>query len=156
MFHVRLQRQGADLVLIAEGPPLLFAYDAKSSTLLDIRDLDEFEEDIPIRNSLLEQHPHLSLTTRLELSHIYVCSRHILQTLTSFPGLRFFEEQALRWLCKMQWQKKLASKAKNPDGKPSRKNIPHSQAEALNKSTTTESSKGERAGSTRIACIVHR
>lgn len=132
----------------------MLAYDAKSSTLLDIRDMDEFDEDVSIRNGLLEQCPVLSLSTKLELSHVYVCSRHLLQTLARFPELRFFEEQALRWLCKMQWQKKLAGKGK-VEVKP-KKNIPHSQAEALRKSTTNEASRSGRVDSSRIACIIQR
>jgi translation initiation factor eIF-2B subunit gamma len=139
----------------AAETPLVLTYDAKSSTLLDIRDADEYTEDVSVRNTLLEQVPVLSLSTKLELSHVYVCSRHILQVLNGFPGLRFFEEQALRWLCKMQWQKKLAQKVK-AEGK-SKRSIPHSQAEALKKSTMTDiSGNNARPGSLRIACIIQR
>ena len=134
--------------------PLVLSYDARSSTLLDVHDLDEFDEDVSIRNSLLERFPVLSLSTKMELSHVYVCSRHILHILNRFPALRFLEEQALRWLCKMQWQEKLAHKGKT-QGKP-KKSLPHSQAEALSKSTTSDPSSNPRISSSRVACILQK
>ncbi|KAK9900570.1 hypothetical protein P389DRAFT_14685 [Cystobasidium minutum MCA 4210] len=94
----------------AEVPPLIIAYDAKTSRLLDIRDVDEFEDDVVLRTSLLDKYPVLTLTTNLNLAHIYVCSPDILKILRTFPELKYFEEQALRWLAKGQWQSRIRGK----------------------------------------------
>lgn len=44
--------------------PLMVAYSAKSSTLLDLRDLDEFEDDVVIRTSLLDKYAWYSRKLR--------------------------------------------------------------------------------------------
>ena len=130
-------------------PPLLIAYDSKTSTLLDIRDMDEFdgdEENVSVRSSLLRRYPILSLSTKLQLSHIYVCSRHVLNILHGIPELKLFEEQALRWLCKAQWQSKLQARQKEQRRE-------HSLSEALWRSST---SSGKRDGRTKIGYVLLR
>lgn len=138
----------------AELPPLLIAYDAKTSTLLDVRDLDEFEEDVAIRNTLIRKYPALSLSTVLQLSHVYVCSPQILQVLLRFPELKRFDDQIIPWLCKAQWQKDLLSRGRK-DAKPLEQ-IKHSQANAISRSSTRTPSRTTNGSGMKVACIVQR
>ena len=101
----------------------MIAFDRKTSALLDIRDLEEFEDDVSMRTSLFSKYvpclvlststdrtsryPIVSLSTSLQLSHIYICSRHLLSVLEDMPQIQTLEEQAIPWLCKAQWQKNL-------------------------------------------------
>lgn len=53
---------------VAELPPLIIAYDSKTSRLLDIRDVDEFEDDVVLRTSLLDK--SVSRKSECYVSHV--------------------------------------------------------------------------------------
>jgi hypothetical protein len=127
----------------------MVAYDSKSSRLLDIRDLDEFEDDVVLRTSLISKYPILTLSTNLNLAHIYVCSPDIIKLLKGFPELKYFEEQALRWLCKGQWQSRIKSKLVKAIGRGEEE---RSQTNILLKSTTAAYQAVD--NSLKICCII--
>ncbi|BGP42662.1 Translation initiation factor eIF-2B subunit gamma [Rhodotorula kratochvilovae] len=95
------------------GPPeVLTIYDRKTSTLLDIREMDDFDEDeVPLRTSLLAKFPAPTLTTALLPTQLYIFSSLLLPVLTSpthARRLRSMEDlPALAgWVSRLAWRNK--------------------------------------------------
>ncbi|TNY21105.1 hypothetical protein DMC30DRAFT_446425 [Rhodotorula diobovata] len=95
------------------GPPeVLTIYDRKTSTLLDIREMDDFDEDeVPLRTSLLAKFPAPTLTTSLVPTQLYIFSSLVLPILTSpthSRRLRNMEDlPALAgWISRLAWRNK--------------------------------------------------
>ncbi|GAA5821778.1 hypothetical protein JCM3770_000140 [Rhodotorula araucariae] len=95
------------------GPPeVLTIYDRKTSTLLDIREMDDFDEDeVPLRTSMLEKFPAPTLTTSLLPTQLYIFSSLLLPVLTSpthARRLRGMEDlPALAgWVSRLVWRHK--------------------------------------------------
>lgn len=91
---------------------LLVAMDKETDELLLIQGLETLEDELEVRMSLIEQHPTLSLTTRLLDSHVYVFRRTVLDLLATRRGkdLTSVREQFVPWLLKGQWQAGLAAR----------------------------------------------
>lgn len=94
-----------------DGPPeILTIYDRKSSTLLDVREMDDYDDDeISLRTSLLARYPSPTLTTSLLPTQLYIYSSHVLSILTSplhARRLRHIEDlQTLAgWLSRQSWR----------------------------------------------------
>ncbi|GAA5964035.1 hypothetical protein JCM8115_000877 [Rhodotorula mucilaginosa] len=94
-----------------DGPPeILTIYDRKSSTLLDVREMDDYDDDeISLRTSLLARYPSPTLTTSLLPTQLYIYSSHVLSILTSplhARRLRHIEDlQTLAgWLSRQAWR----------------------------------------------------
>ena len=95
------------------GPPtLLTVYDAASSTLLDLHDMDDIAEsdEIALRTSLLQRYPRgPTLTTRLLPAQLYVMSREILGLLTDPKWQRRLEgmetvREFVGWVARLDWR----------------------------------------------------
>ncbi|GAA6018809.1 hypothetical protein JCM8202_002243 [Rhodotorula sphaerocarpa] len=94
-----------------DGPPeILTIYDRKSSTLLDVREMDDYDDDeVPLRTSLLSKYPSPSLTTGLLPTQLYIYSSLVLPILASpvhARRLRRIEDlQTLAgWLARQSWR----------------------------------------------------
>ena len=83
---------------------LLVSLEEDTATLLDLRNFDDYEEEIEIRSSLFARHPNVFQTIALLHTHVYVCSTRVLAFLRAYPELRSFREEVVPWLCKAQWQ----------------------------------------------------
>ncbi|KDE04689.1 hypothetical protein MVLG_04912 [Microbotryum lychnidis-dioicae p1A1 Lamole] len=94
-----------------DGPSeILTIYDSKTSTLLDIREMDEFDDDeIPLRTSLLERFPSPTLSTTLLPCQVYIFSSLIFPLLTSPNNARRLSHmESLRefagWVARLWWR----------------------------------------------------
>ncbi|POY76273.1 hypothetical protein BMF94_0468 [Rhodotorula taiwanensis] len=94
-----------------DGPPeILTIYDRKSSTLLDFREMDDYDDDeVPLRTSLLSKFPSPTLTTSLLPTQLYIYSSLVLPILASpvyARRLRHIEDlQTLAgWLARQSWR----------------------------------------------------
>ncbi|GJN93592.1 hypothetical protein Rhopal_006649-T1 [Rhodotorula paludigena] len=94
-----------------DGPPeILTIYDRKTSKLLDVREMDDFDDDeVPLRASLLAQFPSPTLTTSLLPTQLYIFSSLLLPILTSETHnrrLRHMEDfPALAgWISRLSWR----------------------------------------------------
>ncbi|KAJ9114244.1 hypothetical protein QFC22_005696 [Naganishia vaughanmartiniae] len=85
---------------------ILVGYDKKSQELLMIQPLEELEDDVELRMSLLHRAPTLSLTTNLMDAHVYVFRRAVLDLMmTKDPrDLESVKENLVPWLVKGGWQ----------------------------------------------------
>ncbi|KAL8278894.1 hypothetical protein RQP46_008765 [Phenoliferia psychrophenolica] len=102
---------GAVVEARKDGPSeILTVFDAKTSTLLDIREMDEFDaEDVPLRTSLLSRFPSPTLSTALLPSQIYIMSSFILPLLSSpIHERRIRHMENLRelaaWISRLAWR----------------------------------------------------
>ncbi|KAK4701688.1 translation initiation factor eIF-2B subunit gamma, partial [Phenoliferia sp. Uapishka_3] len=94
-----------------DGPSeILTVFDSKTSTLLDIREMDEFDaEEVPLRTSLLARFPSPTLSTSLLPSQIYILSSALLPLLSS-PAhdrrLRHMENirEFAAWISRLAWR----------------------------------------------------
>ncbi|EJD35571.1 nucleotide-diphospho-sugar transferase [Auricularia subglabra TFB-10046 SS5] len=79
-----------------EDPPVVI-YDEASCTLLQIDDSDDTEGEVDVRSAVLWQYPHAQLASDLVDSHVYVCRRCVLETLSAhrFQSIR---ADLLPWL----------------------------------------------------------
>lgn len=91
---------------------MLVAMDKETDELLLVQGLETLEDDLEIRMSLIEQHPTLSLSTRLLDSHVYVFRRTVLDLLATrrSKDLTSVREQFVPWLLKGQWQAGLSER----------------------------------------------
>lgn len=100
------------LLITSAGPAEILAiFDARSSTLLDVRELDAFDEteDIPLRTSLLSAFPSPTLSTNLVPTQLYIFSSEILpllldpshdRRLRHMENLRDFSA----WVSRLAWR----------------------------------------------------
>ncbi|GAA5988886.1 hypothetical protein JCM10908_006211 [Rhodotorula pacifica] len=111
------ERQAGNVVEARkDGPPeVLTIYDRKSATLLDVREMDDYDDDeIPLRTSLLAKYPSPTLTTSLLPTQLYIYSSLVLPILSS-PAharrLRHIEDfQTLAgWLARQSWRHQSAA-----------------------------------------------
>jgi len=81
----------------------VIVYDAKSESLLHIDDSDDLEGEIDLKMSLLSKYPRTKLAANLMDSHVYVCKRAILETLSAhhFQSIR---SDFVPWICQIQYQ----------------------------------------------------
>ncbi|GAA94834.1 uncharacterized protein L969DRAFT_612468 [Mixia osmundae IAM 14324] len=105
------RRAGGEERLKDGLPPVLVTLDPATSTLLDQKELADFDEEIVIRASLLKRFPSPLYLTTLATTHIYICSKRVLEILPDFPARSSFRDDVVPWICKAQWQPKLAGKA---------------------------------------------
>ncbi|KAI5451693.1 Translation initiation factor eIF-2B subunit gamma [Naganishia albida] len=85
---------------------VLVGYDKKSQELLMVQPLEELEDDLELRISLLNRAPTLSLTTNLMDAHVYVFRRPVLDLMMSKDprDLESIKENLVPWLVKGGWQ----------------------------------------------------
>ncbi|GAA5853675.1 hypothetical protein JCM8547_007409 [Rhodosporidiobolus lusitaniae] len=96
-----------------DGPAeVLTIYDQKTSTLLDVREMDEFDDDeVPLRTSLLNKFPALTLTTTILPTQLYIFSSLLLPVLRSpdhsrrLKHMDNFRELA-GWVSRLSWRNK--------------------------------------------------
>lgn len=95
----------------ADVPTLIF-FDAGTKTLLDIRNLDDYEGEISMSNSMLRRFPATTISRKLRLSQVYITpQQQLLQLLSDMRKLKSFSEQVVPFLARCQWRKKLRNKA---------------------------------------------
>ncbi|GAA5856092.1 hypothetical protein JCM9279_002362, partial [Rhodotorula babjevae] len=72
----------------SEGPPeCLTVWDRATGTLLDVREMDDFDEDeVRMRASLLAAYPSPTLTTALVPTQLYILSHLVLPLLAATDG----------------------------------------------------------------------
>ncbi|GAA5900901.1 hypothetical protein JCM6882_005972 [Rhodosporidiobolus microsporus] len=95
-----------------DGPPeVLTIYDSKTGTLLDIREMDEYDDDeVPLRTSMLSKFPSPTLTTGLLPTQLYIFSSLLLPVLRSpdysrrLKHMENFHELA-GWVSRLAWRK---------------------------------------------------
>lgn len=92
------------------GPPeILTIYDSRSSTLLDIRELENDDSDIPLRTSLLSRFPSPTLSTNLLPAQLYIFSSSVIALLNDpahdrrLRHLENFRELAA-WISSLEWR----------------------------------------------------
>ncbi|GAA6033252.1 hypothetical protein JCM8097_003017 [Rhodosporidiobolus ruineniae] len=95
-----------------DGPTeILTIYDQKSGALLDVREMDEFDDDeVPLRTSMLPKFPSPTLTTSLLPTQLYIFSSLLLPILRSPDHSRRLKHmENLRelagWLSRLSWRK---------------------------------------------------
>ncbi|GAA5887990.1 hypothetical protein JCM5296_001522 [Sporobolomyces johnsonii] len=94
-----------------DGPPeVLTIWDRKTSTVLDIREMDEFDDDeVPLRTSLLAKFQSPTLTTSLLPTQLYIFSSVLLPLLASpnharrLKHMENFRELA-GWVSRLSWR----------------------------------------------------
>ncbi|KAK4055043.1 Translation initiation factor eIF-2B subunit gamma [Microbotryomycetes sp. JL221] len=96
-----------------DGPPeILTIYDSKSATLLDVRELDDYDEDeVPLRTSMLSRFPSPTVTTALLPSQLYVFSQKVLPVLSAPEHSRRIKQmenirEFAAWVCRLAWRNK--------------------------------------------------
>ncbi|GAA5821791.1 hypothetical protein JCM11251_001026 [Rhodosporidiobolus azoricus] len=95
-----------------DGPPeVLTIYDQKTGTLLDIREMDEYDDDeVPLRTSMLTKFPSPTLTTGLLPTQLYIFSSLLLPVLRSpdysrrLKHMESFRDLA-GWVSRLSWRK---------------------------------------------------
>jgi len=88
--------------------PVPIVWDDRSGTLLHIEtpdDIDHNGEEIELRMSLLSRYPRAKLSANLHDSHVYICSRHVLDALQQKDRFDSIREEFIPWLCKPQYQR---------------------------------------------------
>ncbi|GAA5869760.1 hypothetical protein JCM16303_001785 [Sporobolomyces ruberrimus] len=101
-----------------DGPgEILTIYDKSTDRLLDIREMDEYDQDeVPLRSSLFDKFPSPTLTTSLLPTQLYIFSAPVLQVLLmkdSFDSpaisrrLRSMEsvKELVGWIARTNWRK---------------------------------------------------
>ncbi|KAM0745848.1 hypothetical protein T439DRAFT_384561 [Meredithblackwellia eburnea MCA 4105] len=94
-------------------PEVLTIFDEASATLLDVREMDEFEdEEVAVRTSLLARYPSPTLSTTLLPTQIYILSASLLPLLSPLST----HDQKLRhmdsirdlagWVSRLAWRNK--------------------------------------------------
>ncbi|GAA6016789.1 hypothetical protein JCM10207_003252 [Rhodosporidiobolus poonsookiae] len=96
-----------------DGPPdILTIYDQKTGALLDIREMDEYDDDeVPLRTSLLAKYPSPTLTTSLLPCQLYICSSLLLPILRSPDHSRRLKHmenyrELAGWIARLSWRNK--------------------------------------------------
>ncbi|SCV73422.1 BQ2448_7348 [Microbotryum intermedium] len=102
---------GAVVEARKDGPSeILTVYDGKTLTLLDIREMDELDDDeVPLRISLLERFPSPTLSTTLLPCQVYIFSSLVLPLLTSPNNARRLRPmESVRefagWVARLSWR----------------------------------------------------
>ncbi|KAK4050652.1 Translation initiation factor eIF-2B subunit gamma [Microbotryomycetes sp. JL201] len=122
-----------------DGPPeILTVYDEKTSTLLDIRELDDYDEDeVPLRTSMLSNFPSPTVTTALLPTQLYVFSHKVLPALSApeySRRLRQMENirEFAAWVCRLAWR----GKGSNAIGQREASSVSREDGLAMGRSTT--------------------
>ncbi|GAA5909777.1 translation initiation factor eIF2B subunit gamma [Sporobolomyces salmoneus] len=116
LFSTRSSGLVASAAQKERGPPeVLTVWDKTSERLLDVREMDEFDQDeVPIRTSLLSKYPSPTLTTSLLPTQLYIFSSLLLPLLrtTNDPKLlrrlKSFESvrDLVGWIARTHWRKR--------------------------------------------------
>ncbi|GAA5972526.1 hypothetical protein JCM11641_001884 [Rhodosporidiobolus odoratus] len=95
-----------------DGPPeVLTIYDRESGTLLDLRELDEYDDDeVTLRTSLLAKYPAPTLATSLLPTQLYIFSFLLLPVLRSPEHARRLKHmenvrELVGWVSRLAWRK---------------------------------------------------
>ncbi|GAA5984944.1 hypothetical protein JCM5350_000072 [Sporobolomyces pararoseus] len=122
LFSTRSSGNIKDAKKDQQGPvEILTVYDRSSCRLLDVREMDDLEDqdEIPLRTSLLTKYPKPTLTTSLLPTQLYIFSSLILPVLrTAAAGQSEPDDEMLRrlksfesvkdlvgWLARSNWRK---------------------------------------------------
>ncbi|KAL7411937.1 nucleotide-diphospho-sugar transferase [Mrakia frigida] len=92
-----------------EGPDrILVGLDKHTNTLLHVQDIEDMDDDIPIRMSMMWKYPNVTLTTKLLDSHVYVFKHSVLELLKVSPQIESIRDELVPWLLKAGFQTCLA------------------------------------------------
>ncbi|KAL1742067.1 nucleotide-diphospho-sugar transferase [Schizophyllum fasciatum] len=88
--------------------PDTIIWDDATGTLLHVDTPEAIEanaDEMSLRMALLDKYPHTKLSSSFTDSHVYVCKRTVLDTLTDKVLFESFREELLPWLCKVHYQR---------------------------------------------------
>ncbi|CED85578.1 Translation initiation factor 2B, gamma subunit (eIF-2Bgamma/GCD1) [Phaffia rhodozyma] len=113
-----------------DGPErILVGWDRQTKSLLHVQEIEDVDDEIELRMSLLWKYPRMTLTTKLLDSHVYVFKHSVLELLTMYPQIESIREELVPWLVKGGYQTRLAQawkSALNPTPNPLRLSLQHS------------------------------
>ncbi|KAM0791749.1 hypothetical protein ACM66B_004016 [Microbotryomycetes sp. NB124-2] len=122
-----------------DGPPeILTMYDDKTCTLLDIRELDDYDEDeVPLRTSMLAKFPSPTITTSLLPTQLYVFSQKVLTVLSAPEHARRLRQmenvrEFAAWVCRLAWR----NRGSNAIGQRDAGSVNREDGLAMGRSTT--------------------